>query len=191
MKRLLACKFLEQRSKNKTKKAAAPLSFYIAVPTLTTKVVYLYLYTIYVVMSIFFTKFFVDFLSFCRILNMLDCWERMYNLMKKKGVKLTEVARKTGILQQTLDKQVKSDTLPNIEQAYELCRFFGISMENFTKGIENSLPRLSKISIEIAYAADNLNEEGRGIALNVIKGLERSYPLEGSILSNLPDASSS
>jgi len=114
----------------------------------------------------------------------------MYNLMDRRGLNLTEVARKTGILQQTLHKQVKSDTLPNIEQAYELCRFFEISMENFTKGVEPVLPRISKISMEIAYAAENLSEEGRQIALNTIKGLELSYPFGDYGSSNLSDVSS-
>lgn len=112
----------------------------------------------------------------------------MNTLMAKKGLNLREVSRNVGILQQTLNKQVNKDTLPDIEQAYKICRFFGISMENFTRGTEPDLPNLSRAYIKIAYAIENLSEEGKEIALNTVKGLEISYPLGSSKSSDLLEA---
>jgi len=110
--------------------------------------------------------------------DMLGCWQRFHDSMKEKGVRLTDIARKTGILQQTLSKQIIHDTLPDIDQAYKICTLLNISMEYFTKGKEQKLSKFSEISIKIAYAAENLNDEGKNVALNTVKGLELSYPVE-------------
>jgi len=120
--------------------------------------------------------------------DMLECWQRIDDEIKKRKITLTELARNVGIIQQTLNKQVQNDTLPNIKEAYDICNYLGISMEYFIDGKDRNMSKISSISIQIAYAAENLNDEGKKVALNIVEGLTKSFPLDSSVLSNLPTA---
>jgi hypothetical protein len=74
--------------------------------------------------------------------------------------------------------------LPGANHVVKIAQTLRTTVEYLVTGEEIKVPGLSPEALEIAKAADKLNDEGKKAALGAVEGLQKVYPLGGSILSN-------
>jgi transcriptional regulator with XRE-family HTH domain len=103
-------------------------------------------------------------------------WRRFKELSEKD----LPVILKTSIKQSTISMWRQRKNFPRADEAVKIAETLHTSVEYLVTGRDLSFSPCSAAALEIAVAADKLDEEGKRIALSVVKGLETQYPLENS-----------
>jgi transcriptional regulator with XRE-family HTH domain len=99
-------------------------------------------------------------------------WKRYKKLAKKD----LPVILKTDIKQSTLSTWKTSKIFPRADKAVQIAAALQTSVEYLVTGQEIAYSTCTPPALEIALVADRLSDEGKRIALSVIKGLESQYP---------------
>jgi transcriptional regulator with XRE-family HTH domain len=100
-------------------------------------------------------------------------WRRFKELSDKD----LPVILKTGIKQSTISMWRQRKKFPRADEAVKIAETLHTSVEYLVTGRAPSFSPCSEAALEIAVAADRLEEEGKRIALTVIRGLESQHPL--------------
>jgi hypothetical protein len=103
-------------------------------------------------------------------------WRRFRELAKKD----LPVIIKTKIKQSTISTWRHRKSFPRADESVKIARSLHTSVEYLVTGQDKTYTPCSPEALEIAAAADRLNNEGKRIALIVIKGLASQYPLKDS-----------
>jgi transcriptional regulator with XRE-family HTH domain len=94
------------------------------------------------------------------------------------------VILKTNIKQSTISTWRRRKDFPRADEAVKIAETLHTSVEFLVTGQDKVYAPCSPAALEIAIAADKLDEEGKRIALTVLKGLESQHPL-GNLQSTL------
>jgi transcriptional regulator with XRE-family HTH domain len=103
-------------------------------------------------------------------------WQRFKDLSGKD----LPVILKTNIKQSTISTWRRRKEFPRADEAVKIAETLHTSVEYLVTGRDKAYAPCSPAALKIAVAADKLDDEGKRIALAVIKGLESQYPLENS-----------
>jgi transcriptional regulator with XRE-family HTH domain len=101
-------------------------------------------------------------------------WKRYKNLTKKD----LPVILKTNIKQSTLSTWRLEKNFPRADQAVKIADYLNTSVEFLVTGQEQEHSTCSPEALEVAVQVDKLNNEGKKVALSVVKGLETQFPLD-------------
>ncbi|MFP3042746.1 helix-turn-helix domain containing protein [Treponema primitia] len=101
-------------------------------------------------------------------------WKRYKNLAEKD----LPVILKTSIKQSTLSTWRIEKTFPRADQAVKIATSLHTSVEFLVTGQEQEHSTCSPEALEVAVQVDKLNNEGKKVALSVVKGLETQFPLD-------------
>jgi transcriptional regulator with XRE-family HTH domain len=99
-------------------------------------------------------------------------WRRFKELSDKD----LPVILKTSIKQSTISMWRQRKNFPRADEAVKIAETLHTSVEYLVTGRDPSFSPCSETALEIAVAADRLDEEGKRIALTVIRGLESQRP---------------
>jgi hypothetical protein len=72
------------------------------------------------------------------------------------------------------------NNFPRADEAVKIAGVLGTSVEFLVTGKDKDIAPCSPSALEIALVVDRLDDEGKRIALTVIKGLETQRPLGNS-----------
>jgi transcriptional regulator with XRE-family HTH domain len=108
-------------------------------------------------------------------------WRRFRQLSEKD----LPVIIKTKIKQSTISTWRHRKNFPRADEAVKIAESLHTSVEYLVTGRDETHAPCSPEALEIALAADKLNNEGKRIALTVIKGLGSQYPLDNSRSMNM------
>ncbi|MCL2793019.1 MAG: helix-turn-helix domain-containing protein [Spirochaetaceae bacterium] len=86
---------------------------------------------------------------------MLDCWQRIQDIVDSQNTTWTWIAERIGIKQQTLSQWVKKDRLPDIISAIKIARLFNMSVPYFMHGKDDKA--IAPEIIEIAKKIEKLS----------------------------------
>jgi transcriptional regulator with XRE-family HTH domain len=100
-------------------------------------------------------------------------WQRFKELSGKD----LPVILSTKIRQSTLSMWRHRRNFPRADEAVKIAGYLHTTVEYLVTGQDKECAPCSPAAMEIAMAADKLNEEGKRIALTVLKGLESQHPL--------------
>jgi transcriptional regulator with XRE-family HTH domain len=103
-------------------------------------------------------------------------WQRFKDFSGKD----LPVILKTSIKQSTISMWRHRKNFPRADEAVRIAEALGISVEFLVTGRDKAYAPCSPAALEIAIAADKLDEEGKRLALTVLKGLESQHPLGDS-----------
>jgi transcriptional regulator with XRE-family HTH domain len=103
-------------------------------------------------------------------------WRRFRDLSEKD----LPVILKTNIKQSTISTWRRRKEFPRADEAVRIAETLHTSVEYLVTGRDKTYAPCSPAALEIAIAADKLDDEGKRIALTVLKGLESQYPLGNS-----------
>ncbi|GHV17552.1 hypothetical protein FACS189493_5360 [Spirochaetia bacterium] len=103
-------------------------------------------------------------------------WKRYKNLAKKD----LPVILKTNIKQSTLSTWRIEKNFPRADQAVKIADSLNTSVEFLVTGQEREYSTCSPEALDVAVQVDKLNDDGKKIALSVVKGLETQFPLDNS-----------
>lgn len=107
-------------------------------------------------------------------------WKRFKDLSGKD----LPVILKTSIKQSTISMWRSRKNFPRADEAVRIADALGTSVEFLVTGRDKEYAPCTPAALEIAIAADKLDDEGKRIALTVLKGLESQHPL-GNLQSSL------
>jgi transcriptional regulator with XRE-family HTH domain len=99
-------------------------------------------------------------------------WSRFQILADKD----LPVILKTGIKQSTLSTWRSEKTYPRADDAVRIAAALQTTVEFLVTGSDKTNLPCTPAAIEIALTADKLSDEGKKIALAVLKGLISQYP---------------
>jgi transcriptional regulator with XRE-family HTH domain len=105
-------------------------------------------------------------------------WMRYKNLAEKD----LPLILKTNIKQSTLSTWRIENKFPRADQAVKIANFLNTSVEYLVTGLDREHSTCSAAALEVAVQVDRLNNEGKKVALSVVKGLELQFSLDNSIL---------
>jgi transcriptional regulator with XRE-family HTH domain len=100
-----------------------------------------------------------------------EFWTR-YQALSGKDLPVTI---KTGIKQSTLSTWRTQKIYPRADDAVKIAETLQTTVEYLVTGSDKSLSSLDSATAEISQTAAILNDEGKHIALAVIKGLVAQY----------------
>jgi transcriptional regulator with XRE-family HTH domain len=101
-------------------------------------------------------------------------WQRFKELSGKD----LPIVIQTNIRQSTISMWRHRKNFPRADDAVKIAESLHTSVEYLVTGRSNA--PYSPRALEIAAAADKLDDEGKRIALTVVKSLESQHPLENS-----------
>jgi transcriptional regulator with XRE-family HTH domain len=107
-------------------------------------------------------------------------WKRYRELSEKD----LPIILKTNIKQSTLSTWRIEKIFPRADQAVKIANSLHTSVEFLVTGQEWENSTCSAEALEVAVQVDKLNNEGKQVALAVIKGLETQFPLDNSASIN-------
>jgi transcriptional regulator with XRE-family HTH domain len=107
-------------------------------------------------------------------------WKRYKNLAEKD----LPVILKTNIKQSTLSTWRIEKNFPRADQAVKIADSLHTSVEYLVTGQEREHSTCSPEALDVAVQVDKLNNEGKKVALAVVKGLETQFPLDNSVSIN-------
>ena len=87
--------------------------------------------------------------------TVLDCWQRIQDIVDSQNTTWTWIAERIGIKQQTLSQWVKKDRLPDIISAIKIARLFNMSVPYFMHGKDDKA--IAPEIIEIAKKIEKLS----------------------------------
>jgi hypothetical protein len=110
----------------------------------------------------------------------MDFFERFKDYAEKNNTTIDDLMR--DILGKNRDAYYgwrKRNTLPRADEAVKIAAFMKTSVEFLVTGQEPAhiSPKLSQKSLEIARAAEKLDDFGKQSALDMVIGLELTHPL--------------
>jgi hypothetical protein len=108
-------------------------------------------------------------------------WRRFKELSEKD----LPVILKTSIKQSAISTWRKRKMFPRADEAVKIAETLHTSVEYMVTGRDFSFSPCSAEALEVAAAADRLDDEGKRVALMVIKGLESQRPLDASNSINM------
>jgi transcriptional regulator with XRE-family HTH domain len=108
--------------------------------------------------------------------NAAGFWRRFKELAGKD----LPVILKTNIKQSTISTWRQRKSFPRADEAVKIAESLHTSVEYLVTGRDKTCAPCTVEALEIAVAADKLDNMGKNIALTVIKGLESQYPLDDS-----------
>jgi transcriptional regulator with XRE-family HTH domain len=103
-------------------------------------------------------------------------WRRFKQLAEKD----LPVILRTNIKQSTVSTWRRRKSFPRADEAVKIAESLHTSVEYLVTGQDKKYAPCTADSLEIAVAADGLDEEGKRIALTVVKSLKSVHPLENS-----------
>ena len=71
----------------------------------------------------------------------ISSYEIFAELLKKKGIKTSDVAAATGISNMTFSDWKKGKSTPKVDKLQKIADFFGVTLEYLTTGKETLLPK--------------------------------------------------
>jgi transcriptional regulator with XRE-family HTH domain len=114
----------------------------------------------------------------------MDFWSRVDRLIKQENTSYAYIAKKLGKRESTVSGWHRSikHKIPEADFTVIIAEILHTSVEYLVTGHEPAhiSPKLSPEALEIARAADRLNDEGKRAALAVVEGLQKAYPLGAS-----------
>jgi transcriptional regulator with XRE-family HTH domain len=132
------------------------------------------------------TKIRIFLIFFSENLNM-NFWDRVDRLIKQEKTSYAYLAKRLEKRESTVSgwhREGAKHTIPRADFAVIIAKILKTSVEYLVTGEEIKVPGLSPEALEIARAAEKLSAEGKKAALGAVEGLQRVYPLGGSILSS-------
>lgn len=103
-------------------------------------------------------------------------------IRKKAGVTQTSLAKELGVDTKTVGNWERGETIPNALQIWACAVALGTD-PNSVLGWYEEHPRdalpADDAHRQIVAAFDDLSEEGREVAVNVVSGMARTYPQAG------------
>ncbi|GHV78826.1 hypothetical protein AGMMS49944_06170 [Spirochaetia bacterium] len=106
----------------------------------------------------------------------------------KRYKNLTEkdlpVILQTNIKPSTISTWRIQKTFPRADQAVKIANSLHTSVEYLVTGQEWEHSTCSPEALDVAVQVDKLNNEGKKVALAVVKGLETQFPLGNSVSIN-------
>jgi transcriptional regulator with XRE-family HTH domain len=103
-------------------------------------------------------------------------WQR-FRVLSGKDL---PVIIKTNIKQSTISTWRHRKSFPRADEAVKIAESLHTSVEYLVTGRDITHAPCSSAALEVAVASDKLDDEGKRIALTVVKGLESQYPLGNS-----------
>jgi transcriptional regulator with XRE-family HTH domain len=103
-------------------------------------------------------------------------WQRFRDLSGKD----LPVILKTSIKQSTISMWRHRKNFPRADEAVKIAEALGTSVEFLVTGKDKDIAPCSPASLELALIAERLDEEGKRIALTMMRGLETQRPLGDS-----------
>jgi transcriptional regulator with XRE-family HTH domain len=104
--------------------------------------------------------------------NPVQFWRRFQILADKD----LPVIIKTGIKQSTLSTWRSEKTYPRADDAVRIATALQTTVEFLVTGSDKASLPCTPTAIEIALTADKLTDEGKQVALAVLRGLVSQYP---------------
>jgi transcriptional regulator with XRE-family HTH domain len=108
-------------------------------------------------------------------------WKRYKELTEKD----LPIILKTNIKPSTLSTWRIQKSFPRADQAVKIANFLHTSVEFLVTGQERDYSTCSPEALEVAVQVDKLSNEGKKVALVVVKGLETQFPLDSSVSINM------
>jgi hypothetical protein len=69
---------------------------------------------------------------------------------------------------------------PSVEKVVKMAQAVGRSVEYLVIGLEQKYSEFTEMALDIARAADRLDETGKKEALNLVQSLEKLHPLQSA-----------
>jgi len=109
--------------------------------------------------------------------------ERFNDFVARSGMTLDEISIKSGVSTKTIQNWTRnaSPTMPRIDQGIMVAQVLGVSAEYLVTG--KAPGNLSEKGLKIALAAEQLSDEGKRAALDLVEVLANYFPYGGSVLS--------
>jgi transcriptional regulator with XRE-family HTH domain len=104
-------------------------------------------------------------------------WERTNSLLRKRGFTQGSLSEKCGFTSRRIENLSGDQRFPRVYEVVRISKELGTSAEYLVTGKNIEYPGLSEGSINIALAAEKLNEAGKKAALSMVEGLEKDFPL--------------
>jgi transcriptional regulator with XRE-family HTH domain len=108
--------------------------------------------------------------------------QKLEKLFREKGKNQSGAALYGEFSKSTITNW-KNGKMPRIDKLAAVCQYLSISIDELVFD-KSPIPGLSPEAFEIARAAEKLSAEGKKAALGAVEGLQKVYPLGGSILSS-------
>ena len=105
------------------------------------------------------------------IYSMLSIGENLKKLRKEKGLSYRKLAREVDISHTNLVVYESNQTMPSLENAIKLCKFFNVPLEYLLMGEKSDFQYHDLELVQLFKEVDGMNEEDRSMVKGFIRKL--------------------
>lgn len=104
-------------------------------------------------------------------------YEIFEKLLKKKGVKASDVSKATGVVASTFSDWKKGKSSPKIEKMVDIAHYFNVSLDYLATGKEYRFPNpdLSDEFVELIDLFNSCDEEGQNRIMEYARMVAKEY----------------
>lgn len=99
----------------------------------------------------------------------MNIGENILNLRKKEKLSQEQLAEKIGVTRQTISNWELGESSPDLKQAKELSKIFGVSLDDLTDNL--SFENLSKTGNDKKITIISPSEKLAGMTIKILKGI--------------------
>jgi transcriptional regulator with XRE-family HTH domain len=106
----------------------------------------------------------------------MELWIRLESELDRCGENWRWLGKKASVPESTMSRWREQGKYPSAEKAVKMAQAVGRSVEYLVTGLEQKHAGLSETALDIARAAERLDDAGKREALHLVQSLEALHP---------------
>jgi transcriptional regulator with XRE-family HTH domain len=106
----------------------------------------------------------------------MELWNRLEIELNRYGENWRWLGKMASVPESTMSRWRDQEKYPSVEKVIKMARAVGRSVEYLVTGLEQKYTEFSELALDIARAAERLDETGKAEALHLVQSLEELHP---------------
>jgi hypothetical protein len=106
----------------------------------------------------------------------MELWKRLEIELTGRGENWRWLGKIASVPESTMSRWRDQEKYPSVEKVVKMAQAVGRSVEYLVTGTEKAYVGYSEMALEIARAADRLDDTGKREALHLVQSLEELHP---------------
>jgi transcriptional regulator with XRE-family HTH domain len=106
----------------------------------------------------------------------MKLWNILETELNRRGENWRWLGKIASVPESTMSRWRDQEKYPSVEKAVKMAQALGRSVEYLVTGTEKAYIGYSEMALEIARAADRLDDTGKREALHLVQSLEELHP---------------
>jgi transcriptional regulator with XRE-family HTH domain len=106
----------------------------------------------------------------------MELWNRLEVELNRCGGNWRWLGKMASVPESTMSRWREQKKYPSVEKVLKMAQAVGRSVEYLVTGLEQKYAEFSELALDIARAAERLDDTGKREALHLVQSLETLHP---------------